>query len=171
MSGVRRAASQSIVEFALIAPALIILAMAAWDGGSVLRELLVLQEAARDGARAGATAYGGVPPGTGGSVPPIIAHAVTASASDLPALTSQMITITSSDAQSITVTVRYPHTLITPVLRQLWGGGTLMLSANSTFFVPQMTPTTGTIVPSTPTPTPIPTATPVPRTATAVPST
>ena len=156
----QRSAAQSIVEFALIAPLLILLAMAAWDGGSALREQIVLQQAARDGARAGATVFGGA----GAAV---VDAAVTASAADLPALTPQMVTITSApDPQSITVSLRYPHALITPVLRQVWGG-TLMLSASATFFVPQVTPTPGSIVPSTATATPTGTATP---TATATPT-
>jgi len=71
----------------------------------------------RDGARAGATAYGGAQPS-------IIQDAVLASATDLPALanTSGYLRVT-SDSQSITVHVQYSHVLITPVLRQLWSGG------------------------------------------------
>jgi Flp pilus assembly protein TadG len=158
VSGGRRR-GQSIVEFALIAPLLIILAMAAWDGGSVLRELIVLQQAARDGARADTSAFGGAQT--------VVANAVLASAADLPALTAQMVSVTSSDAQSVTVQVRYPHALITPVLRQLWGGGTLMLSASATFYVPQLTPTPLSITPSTPTPTATPTVAPT-STATSI---
>jgi Flp pilus assembly protein TadG len=150
--------AQSLIEFALIAPILIVLAMAVWDGGSALREQVVLDEAARDGARAGATAFGGAQQS-------VIQDAVLASAADLPALASSggYLTIT-SDSQSITVGLRYPHVLITPVLRQLWSGGqgTLMLSASSTFFVPQLTPVPATVVPSTPIPSPTPTSTPTP---------
>ncbi len=149
------------------------LAMAVWDGGSALREQVVLQQAARDGARAGATAYGGAQQA-------VIQDAVLASAFDLPSLSSTPNYLTvSSDAQSVTVRLQYAHSLVTPVLRQLWGGGrgTLMLSASATFYVPQMTPTPGTVVPSTPipsaTPTPTITATPTPTvtpTATATPT-
>lgn len=164
MSGSGRAAGQSLVEFALIAPIVILLAMATWDGGSVLREQIVLQQAARDGARAGATAYGG-------ATNTIVTDAVLASASDLPALTGQMVTITRSNPQSISVSVGYPHTLITPVLRQLWGsGGTLTLAASATFFVPQLTPTPAAVVPSTPTATPSPTPTITPTPTPAVPN-
>ena len=149
---------QSLVEFALVAPILIMLAMAVWDGGSALREQVVLEQAARDGARAGATAYGGAQQG-------IIQDAVLASAADLPALSNSpnYLSVTSS-GQSVTVRVQYAHALITPVVRQLWSGGrgTLMLSASATFYVPQMTPTPGAVVPSTPIPssTPTPTFTP-----------
>ncbi len=160
-----RRLSQALVEFALVAPVVILLAVAAWDGGSALREQVVLQQAAREGARAGATAYGGAQSS-------VIQDAVLASASDLPALASVpgFLSVT-SDSQSITVQLKYAHTLLTPVLRQLWGGGSgaLMLSASSTFFVPRLTPVPATIVPSTPIPTATPTATVVP-TATATPT-
>lgn len=164
----RARGGQSIVEFALIAPVVILLAMATWDGGSVLRDQVVLQQAARDGARARATAFGG-------ATNAVVQDAVLASAqSDLPSLTVQMITVSPApDPQSITVSVRYPHALITPVLRQLWGGGsgTVTLQASSTFYVPQLTPTAAAIVPSTPTatPSPTPTLSPTP-TPTATPS-
>jgi hypothetical protein len=150
------AAAQSLVEFALIAPIVILLAMATWDGGSVLREQIVLQQAARDGARVAATAYGG-------ATTAIVTDAVLASATDLPALTGQMVRVSKPNPQSITVSLRYPHTLITPVLRQLWGSsGTLTLVASATFFVPQLTPTPAAVVPSTPTATPSPTPTVTP---------
>ena len=153
---------QSLVEFALIAPVLILLAMGAWDGGSVLREQVVLQQAARDGARAAATAYG-----PGASLA-IVQDAVLASAADLPALrnTTGYLSLTYPDAQSVSVRLQYAHSLITPLLRQLWGGGqgTVMLSASAQFYLPQLTPVPATIVASTPIPTatPTPTATPMP---------
>ena len=56
-TGRARGPGQSLVELALVAPIVIMLAMLAWDGGSVLREQVVLQQAARDGARVAATAY------------------------------------------------------------------------------------------------------------------
>jgi hypothetical protein len=163
------ARGQSLVELALIAPIVIVLAMAAWDGGGVLREQVVLQQAARDGARAAATAYA---PGASQS---FVAGAVLASAADLPGLsaTPGYLSITYPDAQSVTVRVQYAHALITPILRQLWSGGTLTLVASATFYLPQMTPVPATTVPSTPIPTatatPPATATPTP-TATATPT-
>ena len=150
--------AQSLVEFALIAPIIILLAMATWDGGSVLREQVVLQQAARDGARVAATSYGG-------ATSSIVQDAVLASAADLPSLrnTPSYFTL-SSDSQSVTVRLAYAHALITPVLRQLWGGGTLTLSASATFYLPKQTPVPAVITPSTPVPTatPTPTLTPTP---------
>src|SRR5579871_5681088 len=126
--------------------------MAAWDGGSVLREQVVLQQAARDGARAAATAYGpsGAPIG-------VVQDAVRASAADLAALPSTpgYLTVTYPDAQSVSVRLQYAHTLNTPVLRQVWGGssGTVLLTASATFYLPPLTPTPASIVLSTPLPT------------------
>ena len=74
----RRARGQSLVELALVAPILILLAMAVWDGGSVLREQVVLQQAARDGARVAATGYGT------SVLDSVVSDAVAVSARDLP---------------------------------------------------------------------------------------
>jgi Flp pilus assembly protein TadG len=145
----QRTTGQSLVELALVAPILILLAMAAWDGGSVLREQVVLQQAARDGARVAATGYGSAVPDT------IVSDAVTASAADLPALpnTPSFLTIT-RDPQSVRVQLRYAHALITPVLRNLWGGGqgTITLGASATFYLAQLTPVPSPVVLSTPMP-------------------
>ena len=158
----RRTCGQSLVELALVAPVVILLAMAVWDGGSVLREQVVLQQAARDGARVAAAGYGqSVPSST-------VADAVTASAADLPMLanTPGYLSISYPDPRTVQVRLTYPHTLITPVLRQLWGGGTVVLSASATFYLPQLTPVPATIVASTPTPTATPTPTSTPTVVT-----
>jgi len=135
------------VELALVAPILILLAMAAWDGGSVLREQVVLQQAARDGARVAATGYGSAVLDT------IVSDAVLASAADLPALrnTPGFLTIT-RDPQSVRVQLRSAHALITPILRNLWGGGqgTITLGASATFYLAQLTPVPSPVVLSTP---------------------
>jgi Flp pilus assembly protein TadG len=162
----RRARGQSLVELALIAPILIVMAMAVWDGGSVLREQVVLQQAARDGARVAATGYGTA------ILDAVVANAVIASARDLPGVSS---TVSYPDAQSVQVRVTYVHSLITPVLRQAWAGGegTMSLQASATFYLPHLTPVPATLVLPTQTPIPAltatPTATPVPA-ATSTPS-
>jgi hypothetical protein len=147
-----------MVELALVAPILILLAMTAWDGGSALREQVVLQQAARDGARVAATAYGPNVPST------TVANAVLASARDLTGLASTpgYLSISYPDPQSVQVQLRYAHSLITPVLRQVWGGGsgTLTLHASAIFYLPQLTPVPATLVAPTPTLTPTPNATP-----------
>jgi Flp pilus assembly protein TadG len=168
---VRCLRGQALVEMALVAPIVILLAVAAWDGGSILREQVILQQAARDGARAAATDY------APGAAQAVVANAVQASAADLPALISTpgYLTISYPNAQSVEVRLRYAHVLITPVLRQLWaaGQGAVVLSASAVFYLPPQTPVPATIVPSTPAPTPTltasPTATPTPQ-PTATPS-
>ena len=155
----RRSRGQSLVELALVAPILILLAMSVWDGGSVLREQVVLQQAARDGARVAATGYGHAVLDT------VVADAVAASARDLPGLSSA---VSYPDPQSVQVRVTYVHSLITPVLRQVWAGGsgTISLQASATFYLPQLTPVPATLVLPTATPSPTlaatATATPVP---------
>jgi hypothetical protein len=158
---VSRGRGQSLVEFGLVAPILLLLAIAVWDGGSVLREQVILEQAARDGARVAASDYGEVPLD-------VVAEAVRLSAADLPGVTPTV----EYRAGEVEVRLTYDHALYTPVLRNLWGGssGAVRLTASAVFFVPQLTPVPGTIVPSTPiptaTPTSTPTSTPVPPTAT-----
>jgi hypothetical protein len=134
--------------------------MSVWDGGSALREQVVLQQAARDGARVAATAYGPTVPVS------TVANAVIASARDLPELSSTpgYLTISYPDAQSVQVRVTYAHSLITPVLRQVWAGGSgsITLQASATFYLPQLTPVPATLVPPTVTPSPLPSATGTP---------
>jgi Flp pilus assembly protein TadG len=105
----QRGLGQSLVELALVTPILILLAMSAWDGGSVLREQVVLQQAARDGARVAATGYGSAVTDS------TLSDAVLASAADLPALkdTPGYVTISYPDAQSVQVRLKYAHALIT----------------------------------------------------------
>jgi Flp pilus assembly protein TadG len=153
----QRARGQSLVELALVAPILILMAMSAWDGGSVLREQVVLQQAARDGARVAATGYGqSVSVAT-------ICSAVAASAANLSDLTCALGNITYPTVDTVQVRLTYAHALVTPVLRQLWAGGlgTMTLTASATFYLPQLTPVPATIVPTGPTATPtlVPTAT------------
>ena len=151
-----RARAQALVEFALVAPILIMLAMLVWDGGSVLRDQVILQQAARDGARVAATAYAStVFPACGPAISPV-AEAVKASAVDLPGLSS---TVCYPDSQTVHMQVLYVHVLITPILRGIWGDsqGLLTLQANATFY---LAPAPASVVPAPPTPTVTPTPTP-----------
>ncbi|HEY3058587.1 MAG TPA: TadE family protein, partial [Chloroflexota bacterium] len=155
----RRDAAQSLVELALVAPLLIVLAMLAWDGGSVLREQIILQQAARDAARVAATQYWPRTPAQQDGLDAAVRQAALESARDLPGLagTANYLTLSYPDGgQSVTVALAYNHALLTPVLRNAWGGagGAVRMTASATFFVPQLTPVPATIVPSTPLPTP-----------------
>jgi hypothetical protein len=127
----RRAPAQSLIEFALLAPVLLVLAILVWDGGSVLREQLILDGAARAGARLAATAYSGA-----GSIQlGDVTSAVFAAGTDLPLTTGDPVTF---NAATGTVTVSHVHALYTPVLRLLWGNGsgTVTLKAQAQFYVP-----------------------------------
>lgn len=158
----RLAPAQALIELALIAPVLIVLAMVIWDGGAVLREQVVLEQAARDGARVAATGFGTASVSTS-----VVCDAVLASARDLPNLTCGASNITYPDPNTVAVALSYSHPLFTPVVRQVWGGsqGALTLQADASFYVAPATQTPLTVVLSTP----LPTATPVPPTSTATP--
>lgn len=164
--------AQSLVEFALIAPVVILLAMAAWDGGGVLRDQVILDQAARDGARVAAMYYASTLQTTS------VCAAVSTSAADLGSVScgATNITYPANPPGSVQVQLSWSHALFTPVLRQLWSGGqgTITMHASATFFLPAQTQVPNTVVPSTATPTPTPTPTPRPTatpspTATAVP--
>ena len=131
----RRAPAQSLIEFALLAPVLLVLAVAVWDGGSALREQLILDGAARAGARLAATGYGSVQASE-------MVTAVQAAGADLPLGASDPVTV---DPKAGTVTVSHTHALYTPLLRLLWGNGsgTITLKAQASFYVPApvLTPT------------------------------
>jgi hypothetical protein len=107
-----------------------------------------------------------------------VTSAVLASARDLPALSAApgYLSITYPDTQSVQVRLTYGHSLITPVLRQLWGNGsgTLFLQATATFYLPQLTPVPATVVIPTPTLTPTiaasSTPSPTPALATSTPT-
>ena len=121
--------------------------MSAWDGGSVLREQVVLQQAARDGARVAATGYG-----QSTSVATICAAVTASSAIELSGLTCAASNVTYPTVDTVQVRLTYAHALITPVLRQVWAGGlgTFTLTASATFYLPQLTPCRSTQRPRRP---------------------
>jgi Flp pilus assembly protein TadG len=170
------ARGQSLVEFALLTPLCILMVMAVWDGGGVLRQQVVLQQAARDGARLAATGSApltAVPLCPTSTIVPAnspVSMAVSSSAGELsPVITSACY----PDSTSIRVTASYVYALVTPVLGRVWedtaGSGKKTLSASATFYLP---PARATAIPPPPTPTrsPTPTLTPTPLPPTATPT-
>jgi hypothetical protein len=147
--------AQSLVEFGLVAPILLLMAILVWDGGSLLREQVILEQAARDGARVAASDFDQIDQ-------EVVASVVQSSAAELDGVASSVQYDPAN--QSVAVRVTFDHALYTPVLRQVWGGGSgiVRLQASAVFFVPQLTPVPSPIVPSTPVPTPTPTQTPSP---------
>jgi hypothetical protein len=154
MSGLKRA--QSLVEFALLAPILLVLSIAILDGGMVARDLVILQGAARSGARLAAAGYGTSVSGAA------VTQAVMNAAADLPAAATRLsASLAYADSKTVEVTVCYDHALVTPFLRSLWTGGSALmpLQARASFYLPQATPVPATIIPSTPMPTATPSST------------
>jgi hypothetical protein len=129
----RRDAAQSLVEFAVLAPLLCLLAVMVWDAGSVLREQLILADAAGAGARVMATAYAGAPGAQ-------VISAVRQAAADVPLAAADPISV---DPLTGTVVVSHTHELYTPLLRQLWGNGTgvVTLQGRAQFWLPAAAPT------------------------------
>jgi hypothetical protein len=124
----RGAPAQSLIEFALLAPVLLLLTVAVWDGGGLLRDQLILDGAAQAGARLAATGYGSIRPDE-------MISAVRAAGADLPLAAADPVSV---DPVGGTVTVSHSHGLYTPLLRRLWGNGsgTVTLQATAKFYVP-----------------------------------
>jgi hypothetical protein len=127
-----RATAQSLVEFSLVAPILLFLVVAVWDGGGLLREQLILQESARAGARLAATGFGTVQTDQ-------IVSAARAAGGDLPLGPSDPVSV---DPVAGSVDVSHTHQLYTPILRRLWGNGSgeVVLHARAQFAVPTQGP-------------------------------
>lgn len=155
----RGRAGQALVEFALLAGVLLLLAVLVWDGATAFRQDAIVRDAARAGARVAASGYGASIPAEA------VERAARAAAQDAPA-TLVGVEVSYPDAESVEVGVTAEQELYTPVLRQAWTGGSgrLRLERRARFFLPRETPVPPTIQPSTPPPTqtPLPRATPTP---------
>jgi len=104
---------QTIVEFALILPVLLLIVLGMIDFGFIMHSYIVVTQAAREGARAA----------TFGDTDAQISAAVEATAASLN--TDQLsLTIAPSGArvtgEPATVAVTYHHNTITPVIHQIW---------------------------------------------------
>ena len=97
---------QSLVEFALVLPIFLVLALSIIDFGWALRAYLTATNSAREGARLGVT----------GATADQIRLKTVNSSGDL--LTSGNVTVTGAGGQpgtSVTVSVTYPYNYITPL--------------------------------------------------------
>jgi Flp pilus assembly protein TadG len=97
---------QSLVEFALVVPLFLLIAMATVDFGWALRSWISATNAAREGARLGVT----------GASESAIEARVVDSAPDL--LDSSDVSVTNAQGQTgedLTVTVQFDHHYITPL--------------------------------------------------------
>jgi len=107
---------QSLVEFALIAPLLILLLMGIMECGRIFNQTLVVTAAAREGARS--AAVGGSDVTVLGTVNQAVASIGT---------TNLTVVVTPSarvSGQNVTVTVTKPITIVTPVISQFFKSAT-----------------------------------------------
>ncbi len=156
----RRCEAQALLEFALLAPLMLLMAAAVWDGGSTLRDQIALNDAARAGARAAAASA----PDAGIPLEAMARGAAYGSlglgepADDAPDVSVDV------DGSLVRVQLSSFRPLYTPILRQLWGyEGYVLLQASATYYLPVPRSTALPVVPSTPTPTPTPRPRPTPK--------
>jgi Flp pilus assembly protein TadG len=115
---VRAERGQSLVEFAMVAPLVLVLLFAIVDFGRAFQSWITVTNAAREGARLAAT---------GATQQDVVARVQTAASGLSPALAGNQITVTNAQGTtgtSVTVRVSYPLQLITPLgsLLGLLGG-------------------------------------------------
>jgi len=111
---IRDKRGQSLVEFALVVPLLILMLMGIMECGRIFNEALVVTAAAREGARAAAV---------GASDATVIAAASQAAASVNTG--KLLVTVTPSirvGGQEVTVTVTNPVVIVTPIISNFFNG-------------------------------------------------
>src|SRR5437763_4145646 len=162
MSG--RAGGQSLVEFALMAPVLLILLLLTLDVGRLFSDWVQVTNAAREGAYVASLAY------SGDTATQTVVDAVTGESPSMGLQASQISVAYSSTGDLVMVQVNRPFQPLAPFVRSVLGSA-LSVSAQADFPV-RLRPTVApTVPPSTATPTPVPptstpTSTPSPPTAT-----
>ena len=153
---------QSIVEFALMVPVLLVLALITLDVGRLYVFWVDLSNAAREGAYVASIAYSGATPNA------TVVDAVINENPSLGLQASQVSVSYLSAGTIVSVQVSYPFQPIAPLVRSVFGNS-LSVTASAEFPVRLQPTAAPTVAPSTATPTstPIPTAT---NTPTATPS-
>jgi hypothetical protein len=127
---------------------LLVLLVVVIDAGLALRSLVILNGAAREGARVASSSYSGTLPDD------TVRTAVVQEAGDLGIVNDAAhIDVVYLDPTSVQVTVRYDYSPLTPLARAVWGNP-VVLQSTATFHVPAPTATPPPITPSTPVPTP-----------------
>jgi Flp pilus assembly protein TadG len=115
-----REGGTAAVEFALVLPLLLVIALALVQVGLLARDRLVVESAARAGARTAAVE----------SDLASIRSAVTMSAPSLhPASVSVAVTRAGGRGEPVSVTVTYSSAVRVPFVRWLLGGGVTMTSS------------------------------------------
>jgi Flp pilus assembly protein TadG len=115
----RRERGQSLVEFAIVLPILVVLLLGVVDAARLIWTYVALAEAAQEGAL-----YGSQDPN------PTRIRARVQQSSSAPEVTGAAVTPTCPSGK-VAVTVSFPLPLITPVGAQIFGG-TFTVSATNT---------------------------------------
>ena len=111
-----------MVEFALVLPLLLVIALALVQVGLVIRDRLLVEEAARAGARAAAVE----------SDPDAIARAARSAAPDLdPSTLGVAVTRQGGRGDPVTVTVTYASAIKVPLVSWLFGSAVAMRSTTT----------------------------------------
>ena len=121
---VRKERGQSLTEFALILPVLLLLVMAILDFGRAVYAYSVVANAAREGAR-----FGSVSPDDSAG----IVDAATGAAIGLESA-RLVVTVTHPDSTSVRVAVSYGFELITPLISNILGSQGLTLRSSATMY-------------------------------------
>ncbi|MBV9135120.1 MAG: pilus assembly protein [Chloroflexi bacterium] len=148
---------QSIVEFALMVPVLLVLALITLDVGRLYVFWVDLSNAAREGAYVASIAYSGATPNA------TVVDAVINENPSLGLQASQVSVSYLSAGTIVSVQVSYPFQPIAPLVRSVFGNS-LSVTASAEFPVRLQPTVAPTVAPSTATPTstPVPTATNTP---------
>lgn len=176
---------QALVEFALILPIFLLLALAAVDLGRVFYSQITVTNAARAGAMTAAadpTSWiDGAPCSAANKVmcsaiKEAVGSFVTVGTADVTRTCTGGCATGAIPANTVTITVTGQFTLATPLLAMFTGGTTINLRSDAIADIVTLRTGSGVVVPTptptatpTPTPTPTPTATPT-ATATATPT-
>ena len=135
----RHERGQSLVEFAIMLPVLLILLMGVVDLGRAYYTYLALRDAAAEGANFGAV-YPHCVSSAECANPNNIVHRVRQSAPSgglvnwSDAIISPVVP-SPTPGQSLTVTVSFTYTIITPVANAIIGSQTMPLTARSIFTI------------------------------------
>jgi len=122
---VRKERGQSLTEFALILPVLVLLVMAILDFGRAVYAYSVVANAAREGARFAAVS----PNDSVGAVAATTAAAIGLEPSRLT------VTFSRPDSSTVRVLVSYGFELITPLISNVVGSQGLTLRSSATMYV------------------------------------
>jgi Flp pilus assembly protein TadG len=122
-----RLRGQSLVEWALILPALLLLLMVIVDLGRVTYTFSALTNSTREGAR-----YGTIHPADLGGVASTVRHFAIGLDPDLITVTTDQPT-----TRTVRVATTYQFAVVTPFVSSFWGSETVTLRSQTTMRIEQ----------------------------------